>query len=85
MQGHFEGENINLGEDFVATYDLDPAASDTLQLLTYRNPISGQPSPTEMAPIRSTNEPGFFEAEALTGFGSVGAPSTGGTAEFQKP
>ena len=66
VQGHFEGENINLGEDFVATYDLDPAASDTLQLLTYRNPISGQPSPTEMAPIRSTNEPGFFEAEALT-------------------
>jgi len=77
VQGHFEGENINLGEDFVATYDLDPAASDTLQLLTYRNPISGQPSPTEMAPIRSANEPGFFEAEALTGFGSVGGPSTG--------
>jgi len=77
VQGHFEGENINLGEDFVATYDLDPPASDTLQLLTYRNPISGQPSPTEMAPIRSANEPGFFEAEALTGFGSVGGPSTG--------
>ncbi len=77
VQGHFEGENVNLGEDFVATYDLDPAASDTLQLLTYRNPISGQPSPTEMAPVRSTNEPGFFEAEALSGFGSAGAPSAG--------
>ena len=38
VQGHFEGENVNLGEDFVATYDLDPAASDTLQMLTYRNP-----------------------------------------------
>ena len=61
-------ENVNLGEDFVATYDLDPAASDTLQLLTYRNPVSGQPSPTETAPVRSTNEPGFFEAEALLGF-----------------
>jgi Ca-activated chloride channel family protein len=81
VQGHFEGENINLGEDFVATYDFDPAASDTLQLLTYRNPISGQPSPTEMAPVRSTSEPGFFEAEALTGFGSVGAPSTGGASK----
>ncbi len=69
MQGHFEGQNVNLGEDFVATYDLDPAASDTLQLLTYRNPVSGQPSPTETAPVRSTNEPGFFEAEALLGFG----------------
>jgi Ca-activated chloride channel homolog len=70
VQGHFEGQNVNLGEDFVATYDLDPAAADTLQLLTYRNPVSGQPSPTEMAPVRSTNEPGFFEAQALLGFGA---------------
>lgn len=77
VQAHFEGENVNLGEDFVATYDLDPAASDTLQLLTYRNPISGQPSPTEMSPIRSTNEPGFFEAEALLGFGSAAPPAEG--------
>ncbi len=73
VQAHFEGQNVNLGEDFVATYDLDPAASDTLQLLTYRNPVSGQPSPTETAPIRSDNEPGFFEAEALLGFGSATA------------
>jgi Ca-activated chloride channel family protein len=75
VQGHFEGENINLGEDFVITYDLDPTASDTLQLLTSRNPISGPPSPTEMSPIRSTNEPGFFEVEALLGFGSAPAPT----------
>ena len=84
VQGHFEGENVNLAEDFVATYDLDPAASDTLQLLTYRNPISAQPSPTEMAPVRSTNEPGFFEAEALSGFGSAGALSTGGASATPK-
>ena len=71
VQGHFEGQNINLAEDFVAMYELDPAAADTLQLLTYRNPVSGQPSPTETAPVRSTNEPGFFEAEALLGFGSA--------------
>jgi Ca-activated chloride channel family protein len=70
VQGHFEGQNVNLGEDFVATYDLDPTAADTLQLLTYRNPVSGQPSPTEMAPVRSVNEPGFFEAQALLGFGA---------------
>jgi Ca-activated chloride channel family protein len=74
VQGHFEGQKVNLAEDFVATYDLDSAASDTLQLLTYRNPVSGQPSPTESAPIRSTNEPGFFEAEALLGLGSATAP-----------
>src|SRR5580700_2948859 len=84
VRGHFEGENVNLAEDFVATYDLDPAASDTLQLLTYRNLISAQPSPTEMAPVRSTNEPGFFEAEALSGFGSAGALSTGGPSAAPK-
>src|SRR5271166_2275611 len=70
VTGHFEADNVKLGEDFVATYDLDPAASDTLQILTYRNPASGQPSPTETAPVRSTNEPGFFEAEALLGSGT---------------
>jgi Ca-activated chloride channel family protein len=85
VKGHFEGENINLGEDFVITYELDPAAADTLQLLIYRNPVSGQPAPTETAPVRSTNEPGFFQAEALLGYGkgivaaanaTSGAPKT---------
>jgi Ca-activated chloride channel family protein len=67
VDGHFEGDNVNLGEDFIATYDLDPSASDTLEVLTNRNPVSAQPSPTEMSPVGSTNEPGFFEAEALLG------------------
>jgi len=78
VQGHFEGRNVNLAEDFAAIYDLDPSASDSLQLLTYRNPVSGQPSPTETAPIRSNNEPGFFEAQALFGFGDNA--SAGGNA-----
>jgi len=75
VQGHFEGQGVKLVEDFVATYDLDPAASDTLQVLTYRSPMSGQPSPTETAPVRSRNEPGFFEAEALLGFGNASGNS----------
>jgi Ca-activated chloride channel homolog len=75
VQGHFEGQNVNLGEDFVITYDLDSSAADTLQLLTFRNPVSGQPSPTETAPVRSTNQPGFFQAEALLGYGKSGAPT----------
>ena len=83
VQGHFEGQNVNLGEDFAITYDLDPAASDTLQILTFRNPVSGQPSPTETAPIRSTNEPGFFEAAALLGFGTGFTP--GGSAASGAP
>jgi Ca-activated chloride channel family protein len=69
VRAHFEGQSIDLTEDFVATYEMDRTGSDTLQVLTQRNPISGQPSPTETAPARSTNEPGFFAAEALLGTG----------------
>jgi Ca-activated chloride channel family protein len=69
VRGHFAGQNINLTEDFVARYEMDRAASDTLQVLTERNPVSGQPSPTETAPPRSSNQPGFFAAEALLGTG----------------
>ena len=80
VRGHFEGQNVNLGEDFVATYSVDAGASDTLQLLTYRNPVSAQPSPTEIAPVKSTNEPGFFEASALFGIGSAGGSADDRTA-----
>jgi len=71
--GTFEGENINLTEDFVATFDLDKSGSDTVAVITHRQPVSGPPSPTETAPVRSTNEPGFFAADALLGFGSKNA------------
>ncbi|MBS1842001.1 MAG: VWA domain-containing protein [Acidobacteria bacterium] len=85
VRGAFEGENINLTEDFVTTFELDKSGSDTLAILTHRNPNSGPPAPTETAPVRSTNEPGFFAADALLGTGSspaataaapVGVPKT---------
>ena len=79
VKGHFEGQNVSLTGDFVATYDLDQAGADTLQLLTYRNPVAAQPSPTETAPVRSANEPGFFEAEALLGYGKTSTPSATGS------
>jgi Ca-activated chloride channel family protein len=79
VKGHFEGQNVNLTEDFVTTYELDRAGSDTLQVLAFRNPVSGQPSPTETAPVRSTNEPGFFAVEALLGGGKQ-VPASGTTA-----
>ena len=79
IKGYFEGQNVNLAEDFVATFDLDRAGSDTLQVIAHRIPISAQPSPTETAPIRSTNEPGFFAAEALLGTGQ-GPSAAGGNA-----
>ena len=68
VEGHFEGQNVNLAEDFVATYDLDTAASDTLQVLTYRNPISGQPSPTETAPRPQHKRAGVFRSRSSAGF-----------------
>ena len=79
VRAHFAGENVNLSADFVATYDLDQTGADTLQVLTYRSPVSGQPSPTETAPVRRTKEPGFFQAEALLGYGKGGSPNPGGT------
>ncbi len=83
VRATFEGENVNLTEDFVATFDFDKSGSETLAVITHRNPVSGQPSPTESAPVRSTNEPGFFAVDALLGPGpsNSGAkenPSTGG-------
>jgi Ca-activated chloride channel family protein len=77
VKGHFEGQNVNLTEDFVTAFELDRAGSDTLQVLAFRNPMSGQPSPTETAPVRSTNEPGFFSVDALLGSGKQ-APPVGG-------
>ena len=79
VKGHFEGQNVNLTEDFVTTFELDRAGSDTLQVLTFRNPVSGQPSPTETAPVRNTNEPGFFAVAALLGGGKE-TPATSGNA-----
>ena len=69
VRATFEGENVNLTEDFVATFDLDKSGNDTLAVITHRNPVSGQPSPTETAPVRGTNEPGFFAVDALLGLG----------------
>jgi len=77
VRGTFEGENVNLTEDFTAAFDVDKAGSDTLAVITHRNPVSGQPSPTETAPVRSTNEPGFFAADALLGLVANGSANQG--------
>ena len=85
VAGHFEGLNVNLAEDFAVTYELDRVAVDTLQVLTYRNPVSGPPSPTETSPPRSTNAPGFFEAEALLGYSSISRPGGNASASAGVP
>jgi Ca-activated chloride channel family protein len=83
VRATFEGENVNLTEDFVAAFDIDKSGGDTLAVITHRNPVSAQPSPTETAPVQSTNEPGFFAVDALLGPGASNSaakenPSTGG-------
>lgn len=85
VRGSFEAENVNLSEDFVSTFDLDKSESDSLAVITHRNPISAQPSPTETAPVRSKNEPGFFAAEALLGIAQASAPSKGSSPEGAVP
>ena len=85
IKGHFEGQNVSLAEDFVVTFDLDRAGSDTLEVITHRDPVSAQPSPTETAPIRSNNEPGFFAAEALLGIGPGQSPAMAGVREASGP
>ncbi|HEV8493533.1 MAG TPA: VIT and VWA domain-containing protein, partial [Candidatus Angelobacter sp.] len=75
VTGEFSGENIALTQDFSVQYELDQAAGDSLHVLAYRNPDSGQPDPTEMSPQRSANEPGFAEVEALLANKKAVAPT----------
>jgi Ca-activated chloride channel family protein len=78
VKAHFAAENAELAEDFIATFALDPAESDSLRLITHRNPLSTQPAPTEAAPLRDHHEPGFFAAEALLGTGAAAAAKISG-------
>src|SRR5260370_24721118 len=85
VTGHFEGQNVNLTEDFVTTFQLDRAGSDTLQVLAFRSPVSGPPSPTDVAPVRSTSEPGFFAVNALLGGGQPAPSASGSAAQDSSP
>jgi Ca-activated chloride channel homolog len=70
IAGSYEGNDISLDEDFSAFWKLDPLHADTLNVITYRNPVAALPSADERAPQRpSAPEPGFFEAEVLIGDG----------------
>lgn len=50
IKAEFFANNIELKEDFAVRYALDPAAADTMRVITERDDASG---------------PGFFQAEAL--------------------
>jgi Ca-activated chloride channel homolog len=57
IRASFSGRNVALTDDFSVKYTVDPAAADSLRVLTYRNPA-------EM-PVT-----GFFQASALFGLGA---------------
>ena len=63
--GTWEGSDVSLTDDFAATWKLDPASSDALEVLTFRNPRAPMPSPTETAPRPAGPQPGFFLAQTL--------------------
>ena len=68
--GTFEGNNVTFNEDFAIKYKFSASHTDSLAVVTYRNPRPDQPSPVERASVRPKSEPGFFEASALFGTGS---------------
>ena len=75
VKGTFDGTNVTLADDFAVKYDLDARHADTVDVITYRQPESGQPDAVEMSPTRSHNEPGFFEMQALLGMSNANNPA----------
>ena len=68
--GSFEGDTANFTEDFAANWNIDSAASDKLEITTYRNSHPALPSSDETSPGKATTpEPGFFLAQTLIGPG----------------
>jgi Ca-activated chloride channel homolog len=86
VRGSFEGQNVNLGEDFSVTFALDPAGTDSARILTYRNPGPQPTPPTEAAPAPTRGpEPGFFELSALLGSGNPPAATSAARAAAVRP
>src|SRR5215469_13304802 len=77
IRASFQGEKVQLAEDFAVQYALQPVA-DQLRVLSHRDPSSGQPNPTETSPQHSNSEPGFFEVQALLSNKSASAPAEQG-------
>lgn len=78
VAGGYSGSDVSLDEDFSVTWKLDPAAADTLHVLTYRDPTPALASPDETASEKpAAPEPGFFQASVLIGDGKGAAQGTG--------
>jgi Ca-activated chloride channel family protein len=65
VRASFAGENVSFTEDLAVSYAVNPAQTEKLEVLTYRNPESPAPTAADRTPEKGGNEPGFFEARAL--------------------
>jgi Ca-activated chloride channel family protein len=75
VRGSLEARNVNLAEDLAFTYEFDPGADDSLQVIAYRNPSAPQPSPLAGESERKADNAGYFQAMALIGSGPAVAGS----------
>jgi Ca-activated chloride channel family protein len=67
----FDATDIALADDLTATWTLDPAAADALEVITHRDQRAPQTSPDQSRPTPTSGpEPGFFEATVLIGEGA---------------
>jgi Ca-activated chloride channel family protein len=82
IRGSFEASNVKFTEDLAASWKFDPANSDQLNVLTYRNLKPQEPQPDETTPEKPASQPGYFEASVLVGEGhgsqQPGTPSDNG-------
>jgi Ca-activated chloride channel homolog len=65
VRGTLTASNFKLDEDFAVEYHLDRSRANTLEVITYRNPVPSSPSPVDAPAESSGPEPGFFQGSAL--------------------
>jgi len=65
VRGSFTAANFKMDQDFAVEYALDSSRTNTLAVITYRNPAPPSPSPVDTTARAAGPQPGFFQASAL--------------------
>ena len=65
VRGSFTAANFKMDQDFAVDYALDSSRTNTLAVITYRNPAPPSPSPVDTTARAAGPQPGFFQASAL--------------------
>src|SRR5271157_2907536 len=85
VKATFEANQVLFKEDLAVRYAFNEAMTDSLEVLTYRNPHPPQPDAADTAPPPpNVIEPGFFEASALIAPHAT-APSAAGAVSAAAP